>query len=133
MTSQTGRPPLRAPKGLHPRARRFWSTVVDAYELDPSEAELLVEVVRLIGTLEDLQDALQEQGLVVHGSTGQLRPNPLLAELRTGRTVLSRLLAQLQLEDLDGEHLSSSTTARARKAARARWTKQATVHDFPGA
>jgi hypothetical protein len=126
MTTQPSRPP----KGLGTRGRGFWKTVTSGYELDPAETELLVEVARLLDQCEQLQGVLDRDGLTIAGSTGQTRIHPGVGELRACRTVLGRLLAQLDLPDPEGDTLATPTQARARKAARTRWDRTAALREI---
>lgn len=110
-----------APAGLAVRGRRFWTTVTGSYELDVAELELLTEASRAMDDCEALHLVIGAEGRTVAGSRGQPRAHPALAELRATRVVLGRLLAQLELPDVDGESLPSPVQARGRRAARERW------------
>jgi phage terminase small subunit len=115
----------RAPSGLGSRGGRFWRTVVDTYELQPDELELLAECCRTLDDLDKLRKAIGRDGTTVAGSKGQTRTHPALAELRQTRLALGRLLGQLGLPDPEDEQgrpgIVSPLSARGRKAARARW------------
>jgi hypothetical protein len=78
-----------APAGLSKRGRRFWSTVVGSYSLRADEVELLAELCRALDELEAMRVAVAEAGVTVVGSRGQVRPNPLLSELRGTRAYAS--------------------------------------------
>lgn len=118
---------LRTPAGLRARGRRFWADTTTAFELERDEVELLVEVCRTLDTIDSLQVAVDREGVVVPGSTGQPRQHPALTELRGARIVLSRLLAQLALPDAEGAPLATATSDRARSAAQARWARRPAV------
>jgi hypothetical protein len=122
------RPP--APPGLGARGRRFWLLIVKTYDLEPEELELLVEVCRTLDTCDQLQQAIDDQGVTARGSTGQVRAHPALAELRGARLILGKLLAQLDLPDEDGASLPSPLSARGSRAARARWSRTAQVREL---
>ena len=75
------------------------------------------EIVRMEGELADAP-------VMVAGSKGQDRPNPLFAELRAHRLARARLLGQLGLGDAgdaDGQERSSV----GRKMAHMRWRRKA--------
>jgi hypothetical protein len=108
------------PKGLGVRGCRFWIQATSAYELQPGEQELLLEICRILDELELLATAVATEGATVTGSTGQTRVHPALSELRGSRLALGRLLDQLGLPDLEGEVLSVQS-ARAQRAAQVRW------------
>ena len=118
---------LAAPAGLAPRGTAFWATVASSYVLDAPELELLTEICRALDDVEDLHRAVAAEGRTVAGSRGQPRAHPALAELRATRVVLGRLLAQLELPDVDGESLPSPVQARGRRAARERWDHRGTA------
>jgi hypothetical protein len=90
----------RTPAGLGPGGRKLWQAF-DAYELDPGDAELLLEAVRTKDTLD------------------QLAGDPKQAvEARQQRLVLAKLLQQLRpASDPQGASVSDS----ARAVATARW------------
>lgn len=109
------------PKDLATRGRAFWSQTLDVFDLSEVEVQLLMECCRLLDECESLREAVDREGTTVLGSTGQVRVHPALGELRQHRLALGRLLAQLDLPDLDGGALKTPTQARGSKAAQARW------------
>jgi len=115
------------PAGLAPRGSAFWATVAGSYVLAVAEVELLTEVCRSLDDVEALHRTVAAEGRTVAGSRGQPRAHPALAELRATRVVLGRLLAQLELPDVDGESLPSPVQARGRRAARERWDHRGTA------
>lgn len=121
-------PDPRAPKppeGLSLPAKRFWRDVLAGHELRPDELEVLGMACRCRDREWLLEAELKEQPMMVPGSNGQPRPNPLLAEIRGERLLRAKLLAQLRLPDEEArsarQGLDRSTQAR--KAARARWSR----------
>jgi len=117
-------PPV-PPVGLADRGAAFWHTVHATWILNADESELVTECCRLLDTVEQLQEVLTRDGLLTTGSVGQPRAHPALAELRGSRLLLGRLLSQLALPDPADGVMSSPASARARKAARARWGPRA--------
>jgi hypothetical protein len=110
------------PPGLGTSAARLWRSVTAKYELRFDEARLLEEACRELDLVERLDVELRGAGLVVPGSMGQDRPNPLLSEVRAHRLVLARLLAQVGLcDEVDAEVADRLPQVQARRAARARW------------
>ncbi|HXF73306.1 MAG TPA: hypothetical protein VNO79_11940 [Actinomycetota bacterium] len=81
------------------RGERFKRAVLERFELDPAELELLDEAAATLDLIERLEDP---------------------RELRLQRDVLRRLVAALNLE---GGETSSEVRAKARRAARARWAR----------
>lgn len=91
----------KRPDGLGARAAKLWADVVGTFDLRPDELIVLGEACRTMDTLARLDDALRGADLMVRGSQGQLRENPLLSEARQQRLALSRMLKQLDLPESD--------------------------------
>lgn len=122
----TDRKPPRAPAGLAARGRKLWSETVTSFDLRSDEQAQLLELCRTMDTLERLESAVQGAALLVEGSAGQMRANPLLGEIRGHRQVAVQLSRSLGLSDVaeegdDGQPLPTPRQARARRAAAARW------------
>ena len=117
----TARKP-RAPADLRERGRAFWRQTLADFDLSEVETELLRECCRLLDECEALRRSVDTEGTTVKGSTGQVRVHPALGELRQHRLALGRLLAQMNLPDVDDTSLRSPRQVRATKAAQARWT-----------
>ena len=115
----------RAPANLGADGRRLWRSVLDVYELRADELVLLEKACRTADDSARLDAAVRDSPLLVTGSTGQQRHNPLLNEARQTRALLAALIKQLALPDDDagaeGTTLSP-TSQRAMTAARARWS-----------
>ena len=113
-------PGPRPPAGLSAPGRQLWRQIAGAFELEPDEVELLRQACRCADEAEDLRAALAAAGPTVTGSTGQVRPNPLYAQLRAHRETLARLLRGLDLPD--GKAAApSAASRRASDAASRRW------------
>lgn len=111
-----------APSDLGPGGRRLWADVTGAYELEGHELRLLAEACRTVDTLGELENRVAVEGATTTGSKGQTVVHPAVSEARQQRLVLSRLLAQLDLEDDDGgQTVPSPASLRARHAANVRW------------
>lgn len=112
----------RMPADLQDRGKRFWRTVTKAFEdIDETEFELLVETCRTLDVIDQLEEAIDRDGLMLKGSTGQTVVNPAVAEARAQRQTLHRLLGALAIPDEGGATLATVETLRARQAADARW------------
>lgn len=109
------------PPNFAPRGREFWERVTDRWELSLPEMTLLVEACRLLDEIELLAESIETHGVMVAGSTGQLRPNPAIGEARQNRLALSRLVAQLALPDEAGETLSTPRQASGKRAMQSRY------------
>jgi hypothetical protein len=116
---------VRPPSGLKAPGRRLWAAVVVPYVLTPAELEMLGQACRTSDELDRLEKAVRALSeLTTTGSTGQLKPHPLLEEVRRHRLLLERLTSALNLPD-DTEEVGTRAGSRhARKAAEGRWRKR---------
>jgi len=116
---------VRPPSGLKAPGRRLWAAVVVPYVLTPAELEMLGQACRTSDELNRLEKAVRALSeLTTTGSTGQLKPHPLLEEVRRHRLLLERLTSALNLPD-DTEEVGTRAGSRhARKAAEGRWRKR---------
>jgi hypothetical protein len=109
----------KPPKGLQTRGRAFWRALTGEFELSPSEIELLREACRALDLVEELQARVAVEGA----------DPAFLRELRAQRDSLSRMLTALHVpSDADESAPQSPTSARARRAANARWENVRRVH-----
>ena len=127
MAGTTGR---KAP--LPSRGQVFYDQVMAAFTFSGPELELLAEIRDVLDEISGLKAAVQRDGLTVSGAAGQVRVHPGVAQLTQHRIALGRLLSQLGIPDEEGVALASPLSARARKAARARWAKDP-YHQAAGA
>jgi hypothetical protein len=114
--------PPKAPTGLRAPGKRLWVAVVNKYVLTAAEVEMLGQACRTTDELDRLERAVRTlPELTTTGSTGQLKPHPLLEEVRRHRTLLERLTTALALPDEDQDVGLRGASRHAQKAARARW------------
>jgi hypothetical protein len=114
---------LKPPTGLQPPGLKLWHAVVDRYELSPAEVEVLGQACLTCDELDRLEHEVRElPRLVTTGSTGQVRPHPLLAEVRAHRQLLERLASALALP-VEGEEVGIAVSAQHSRAVQARWRK----------
>lgn len=115
---------LDAPSDLGPDGRALWSAVTGSYDLEPHHGIALGSACRCADMLTRLEFLLAGS-LEVVGSTGQLRLNPAVGELRQGRLALSRLLLDLSLPaEVAGPVVLPPATLRASRAANVRWARE---------
>jgi hypothetical protein len=113
---------VRPPTGLKASGRKLWAAVAGLYVLTPAELEMLGQACRTSDELDRLEKAVRAlPDLVTTGSTGQLKPHPLLEEVRRHRLLLERLTTALNLPDDDQEVGDRGSTRHARRAAQGRW------------
>jgi hypothetical protein len=112
----------RPPSGLKASGKRLWLSVADRYVLTAAEVEMLGQACRTADELDRLEKAVRElTELTTTGSTGQLKPHPLLAEVRADRTLLERLTTAFCLPDEDQEVGLRPGQKHGQRAIRARW------------
>jgi hypothetical protein len=108
--------------GLGAGGRRLWRDVTDAYTLREDERQALAAAARTLDELARLEAALKDAPVVVRGSAGQERPNPLFAEARAHRLALRTLLGAVGLVDGEADrHVGAARSTAGRTLARQRW------------
>jgi hypothetical protein len=115
----------RRPARLGRAGRELWDGVMTVYQLSPAEAAILARACRALDRLTRMDAELAESdSLIVTGSTGQPKVNPLLAAADSTERVVDVLLRALSLpmpDEQDGKRRSPAAVA----AARARWDRNA--------
>jgi|GEM_PF-436140 len=101
-----------APQGVGPAGRRLWRSILREYVLEEHEAALLREMVRTVDALDQLQEAVDSDGLVVAGPGLSQRVHPAAVEARQLRIALARLAAALRLPAGDEESRDAKTGTR---------------------
>ena len=116
-------PPV--PAGIGPRGGALWQHVQEDSTFDPRETNLLIEVCRILDTIDALSESIAGDGIMVAGSQGQLVLNAAVGELRQQQQSYARLVTMLNLDELQGATAILSTTrVKAQTAANARWSSQ---------
>jgi hypothetical protein len=124
---------VRPPSGLKVPGRKLWTAVVGPYMLTPAELEMLGQACRTRDELDRLERAVRAlPELTTTGSTGQLKPHPLLEEVRRHRLLLERLTSALNLPDETEEVGTRASSRHARKAAEGRWRRKAPTQEDEG-
>lgn len=104
-------PNPKAPNGLKAPGRRLWDSILSEYELEEHETALLVEAVRTVDLLADLDTAVRRDGAIVDSPQGQ-KAHPAAVEARQQRIALARLLAALRLPSGDEDAGSTGADSR---------------------
>ena len=113
----------KRPDGLGSAGGELWRSIRSVYELAPHEEELLRQAARAVDLLDRINTELASSPLVVEGSTGQLRPHPLLGTVAMHRQSLEHLLRALALPVGD-EEFGRIRSPQQREAAQARWRQR---------
>ena len=111
-----------APAGLGLAGRALWKAAHAEFVFHAVELALLTEVCHLVDRLAAIQAELATAPLMVEGSTGQPRVNPLLGEARAQQRVLDQLARGLALP-LPDERVGRRRSPTAKENAMARWAK----------
>ena len=104
--------------------RAHWRSVVNTFDLDDRELEILALAARQADDLALLEQAIREDGGMSVGSAGQPIVHPAIQEARQARLAIGRLHCILNLP-VEDEHGTEAST-RGRKAAQARWRNRGT-------
>lgn len=112
------------PVGLGAAGKALWRAYTGSFAFEPHELPSLEIAARQADTVAALEALVAEEGMKVIGSTGQLRLNPAVGELRQGRLCLAKLLGELAVP-VDGleSRVESPAAKRAGKAAQVRWDR----------
>lgn len=126
MTQPTTTAKPKPPAGLKTAGKRLWKSVTEVFGLEVRELEVLAMACRQADDLAALDAAIDRYGLMIEGSKGQDRINPLVTEARQARLALTRLLGDLSLPDDTGQGElpgmpPTQASRRAQKAANVRW------------
>jgi P27 family predicted phage terminase small subunit len=115
------RPPKNlgtAGRDLH---RRIWADLGDEMELSERERTILALACTQVDRGAELEAAVDRDGLMVAGSTRQLRVNPAVGEARQAALAAGRLLSMLALPDGEDDVPRTAAQVRAKHASAARW------------
>jgi P27 family predicted phage terminase small subunit len=132
----TGRRSKPAPADLGDDGKVLWRNLTREFEFNSAELAILRQLACTTDELASIKAALRRTGPTVKGSTGQVRANPLLAELRNHRKLADQLILALGLP-IDGETVGRRRSAQAKQAADSRWAKakpktRASARDLTG-
>lgn len=124
-TLPRAKPPTPTLLGKH--GRKLWRSLTDKYDFDPWEVPIVEAACRQRDDIALLEDHLREHGILTRGSTGQVRLDQAVTEVRLARRALAGLLAALKIP---AEEAEPGTPAgkpldwkgrRAQGAANTRW------------
>ncbi len=87
------------PAHLGPVAAELWREISSSYSFDdPASTQILAEACSALDRSERCRASISEDGEVVRGRGGLLRPHPLLTAEIQSRALACRLLARLGLD-----------------------------------
>lgn len=88
------------PAWLGDAGRFVWDSTMDAYDLRADEIVVLESLCREVDLVDEMWREVRASSFLIEGSQGQQVLNPLLAELRQHRALVSALCGRLSLPDL---------------------------------
>lgn len=97
------------PRGTRAAGKRLWLAVTADFDLEEHELALLVEAVRTVDLLDQLDAAVKRDGPLVDSPQG-VKAHPAAVEARQQKIALARLLAALRVPL--GEDGDQQATAR---------------------
>jgi P27 family predicted phage terminase small subunit len=103
--------PTRSPAHLSPAGRKLFTSVMDAYILEPRHVAVLVKAIEAHDRAEQARTEIGAGPLMVASRLGELRPHPLLAVERDSRAQFGTLMKMLGL-DIDGPPAPSTRNRR---------------------
>lgn len=107
------------PTDLAQAGRELWDHISGDYELSPHEAALLEEACRTRDRIAQMRAQVAADGVMLTSSQG-LRLHPAVAEERSQRLTLARLIATLGVPPLEDDDLPPARGARGVYAGRRR-------------
>jgi hypothetical protein len=113
----------RAPNGLGTKGKAFWRSVLDVYELSPSELAILERACRVLDRLERIDFIAARSAPAVKGSRDNLRPNPVYQQAIEHEKAFDMLVRSLALpmpDEAEGFRRSPDQRAKAQK----RWSEE---------
>ena len=87
MTENKGKSP--APRGLKAAGRRLWDSVLEQFELEEYERNLLLQCAQTCDLISDLQATIEQLGVDTAARE--------MAEIRQQRLCLARLIVAMRL------------------------------------
>ena len=116
---------MKAPKGLGTAGRRLWrdvlADVAEGWQLDARDLALLEAACRAADRAVALDEAIENDGLMVAGSQGQRVLHPAVGEARLQRQLVAVLLGKVELAPPGKARLSDARRDQLQAARQARW------------
>jgi hypothetical protein len=119
------------PSHLGAAGTELWARLAVPFTWEPEELVILEQMARLNDTQAILAAEARTQPIMLEGSTGQLKLNPLWGELRMLRLAIAKLAKDVMVTEEPAKPAkktgrgsgSMTTTEAAQKAALARWAR----------
>ena len=89
----------KPPSHLSPETKRWWSTILGDYDLEPHHLRILQLACEAWDRKEDAREQMRKDGIVIPGRTGGVRQHPGIAIERDCALRFSALVRQLGLDE----------------------------------
>ena len=120
--------PPDPPDGIGEAGAALWRAVRADYDLRADEEAILASACRTLDEIGRLEAKLGSVSLTVSGSRGQVRPHPLLSEVRAHRLAFKQLLAAIGIDEANaaggGGGEGAARSHAGRQLARQRWSRR---------
>lgn len=121
MACMTDDSPPKAPQGLTARSRSLWRNVIEDFELNDAEQELLRAACQMLDRADEAADIVRRDGITTVDRFGAARTHPAVDVERASRVLFARLVAQLNIKLPDGQ--PSPSAGRSKPGPRAKPTR----------
>jgi hypothetical protein len=88
------------PRDLSAESARWWTGVVESYELQPHHLHLLTLAARALDRIATAREALRKNGLIYRDGHGVRRASPEAVIEKNSSILFARLLRELRLDDV---------------------------------
>ena len=90
----------RKPAGLDGSGLKFWNKVIEDFDLDHHEVELLAQLCKTLNRIDELDKIADREGLIIESPHGK-KAHPAAVESRQMRMVFNQLAKTLRFPGVD--------------------------------
>ena len=90
----------RKPAGLEGSGLKFWNKVIEDFDLDHHEVELLAQLCKTLNRIDELDAIADAEGLIIDSPQGK-KAHPAAVESRQMRMVFNQLAKTLRFPGVD--------------------------------
>lgn len=98
--SESRRYKPRKPAGLDGSGLKFWNKVIEDFDLDHHEVELLAQLCRTLNRIDELDAIADREGLIIDSPHGK-KAHPATVEARQMRAVFTQMAKALKFPGVD--------------------------------
>lgn len=89
---------MKAPSHLRAATRKWWSSIADAYELEPHHLSLLTLAGEAWDRVQEAREVIAKHGAYIKLRSGNVKRHPALDVERDNRIAFARLVRELALD-----------------------------------